>query len=42
MRVFCGLTSVGDGVAAALVNERGGVIATSEVSDDPHGFVELC
>ncbi|CAM3139597.1 hypothetical protein [Stackebrandtia soli] len=42
MRVFCGLTSVEDGVAAALVNERGGVIATAEVSDDPHGYVDLC
>jgi hypothetical protein len=42
VRIFCGLTNVDDVVAAALVNERGGVIATSEVSDDPLGYVSLC
>lgn len=42
MRIFCGLTIDRNAVAAALVNERGGVIATSSVSDDPVGYLELC
>ncbi|HIW62089.1 MAG TPA: hypothetical protein H9881_06510 [Candidatus Stackebrandtia excrementipullorum] len=42
MRIFCGLANVNEAVAAALVNERGGVVATAEVSDDPHGYFALC
>lgn len=42
MRIFCGLTNVDDVVAAAVVNERGGVIATAEVTDDPLGYAALC
>ncbi|MFD0556138.1 hypothetical protein FB566_1369 [Stackebrandtia endophytica] len=42
MRIFCGLANVNEAVAAALVNERGGVVATAEVSDDPHGYLALC
>ncbi|MGH8794936.1 MAG: hypothetical protein ACRDXX_20125 [Stackebrandtia sp.] len=29
-------------VATALVNERGGVVATGSVADDPAGYLELC
>lgn|GEM_PF-5049827 len=42
MRIFCGLANVNEAVATALVNERGGVVATAEVSDDPHGYLALC
>ncbi len=42
MRIFCGLTNVDDVVSAAVVNERGGVIATTEVADSPSGYVALC
>ena len=42
MRIFCGLTTAGDAVAAALVNERGGVVATNIVADDPLGYITLC
>lgn len=42
MRIFCGLTNVDDVVSAAVVNERGGVIATAEVADAPSGYVDLC
>ncbi|MGH8876456.1 MAG: hypothetical protein ACRD0P_03805, partial [Stackebrandtia sp.] len=42
MRIFCGLTGDATTIAAAVVNERGGVIATSEVTDDAFGYLALC
>ncbi|ADD40451.1 hypothetical protein [Stackebrandtia nassauensis] len=42
MRIFCGLTGDTTTIAAAVVNERGGVIATAEVTDDAFGYLALC
>ncbi|HZE41408.1 MAG TPA: hypothetical protein VE172_21620, partial [Stackebrandtia sp.] len=42
VRIFCGLTGDANGIAAAVTNERGGVIATAEVTDDPYGYLALC